>query len=131
MSDMPQSDAEWREKLSPEQYQILRKGDTERAFTGEYWDSKKQGTYKCAGCGSELFSSTTKYESGSGWPSFYQSLDPEKIEEVEDRAFGMVRTEIRCKNCKGHLGHLFDDGPNPTGLRYCVNSASIDLEEQA
>ncbi|MEA1902950.1 MAG: peptide-methionine (R)-S-oxide reductase MsrB, partial [Actinomycetota bacterium] len=130
MTDMPETDAQWREKLTPEQYQVLRQGGTERAFTGEHWDSKTQGTYKCAGCGAELFSSTTKFESGSGWPSFFQTLDPESIEEVDDRSFGMVRTEIRCRNCGGHLGHLFDDGPNPTGLRYCVNSASIDLEEK-
>jgi peptide-methionine (R)-S-oxide reductase len=129
MSDMPQTDTGWREKLSPEQYQVLRQGGTERAFSGKYWDAKMTGTYKCAGCGAELFSSDTKFESGSGWPSFYEALDPEKIDEVEDRSFGMTRTEIRCRNCGGHLGHLFDDGPNPTGLRYCVNSASLELEE--
>ncbi|HEX9762597.1 MAG TPA: peptide-methionine (R)-S-oxide reductase MsrB, partial [Acidimicrobiia bacterium] len=99
------------------------------AFTGKYWDSKKEGVYRCAGCGMELFSSDTKYESGSGWPSFYQPIDSDMIEEVDDRAFGMVRTEIRCSNCGGHLGHVFDDGPNPTGLRYCINSASLDLDE--
>ncbi len=129
-TDMPQTEADWRVKLSPEQFRILREGGTERAFTGEYWDTKAKGTYKCAGCGEELFSSETKYESGSGWPSFYQALDPDKIEEVEDRSFGMVRTEIRCANCGGHLGHVFEDGPNPTGLRYCVNSLSLDLEEE-
>ena len=130
MTDMPQTEAEWRVKLSPERFRILREGGTERAFTGEYWDSKATGTYKCAGCGEELFSSDTKFESGSGWPSFYQALDPDKIEEIEDRSYGMVRTEIRCANCGGHLGHVFDDGPNPTGLRYCVNSLSLDLDEQ-
>lgn len=129
-TDMPQTEAEWRVKLSPEQFRILREGGTERAFTGEYWDAKSKGRYKCAGCGEELFSSDTKYDSGSGWPSFYQALDPDKIEEVEDRSFGMVRTEIRCANCGGHLGHLFEDGPNPTGLRYCVNSVSLDLDEE-
>ena len=129
MTDMPQTEAEWRVKLSPERFRILREGGTERAFTGEYWDSKATGTYKCAGCGEELFSSDTKFESGSGWPSFYQALDPDKIEEVDDRSYGMVRTEIRCANCGGHLGHVFDDGPNPTGLRYCVNSLSLDLDE--
>lgn len=129
-TDIPQTEAEWRVKLSPEQFRILREGGTERAFTGDYWDTKSTGTYKCAGCGEELFSSQAKYESASGWPSFYQALDPDKIEEVEDRSFGMVRTEIRCANCGGHLGHVFDDGPNPTGLRYCVNSLSLDLEEE-
>lgn len=131
MSDVPNTDAEWREKLSPDQYQILRQGGTERAFTGKYWDSKADGTYKCAGCGTELFSSDTKYESGSGWPSFFKPMDPSTIDEVDDRSFGMVRTEIRCSNCGGHLGHVFSDGPQPTGLRYCVNSASLDLDEEA
>ncbi len=129
MSDMPKTESEWRAKLDPEQYQVLRQGATERAFTGKYWDAKTQGTYRCAGCGEKLFASDTKYESGSGWPSFYQPLDPDMIEEEEDRSYGMVRTEIKCANCGGHLGHLFDDGPNPTGLRYCVNSASLDLAE--
>lgn len=128
MKDTPKTEAEWRDKLTPEQYQVLRKSGTERAFTGEYWDSKTAGTYRCAGCGEELFSSDTKYESQSGWPSFYAPLNPEIIDEESDRAFGMVRTEVKCANCGGHLGHLFDDGPNPTGLRYCINSAALDLE---
>jgi len=128
MSDMPNTDSEWREKLDPDQYQVLRQGSTERAFTGKYWDSKKSGTYLCAGCGEKLFSSDTKFESNSGWPSFFQPLDPGMIDEEEDRSFGTTRTEIKCANCGGHLGHVFDDGPGPTGLRYCVNSASLDLE---
>lgn len=128
MTDMPNTEAEWRVKLDPEQFRVLRQGDTERAFTGKYWDSKAKGVYRCAGCGSELFSSETKFESGSGWPSFFQPIDPDTIDTEEDRSFGMVRTEIKCANCGGHLGHVFDDGPRPTGLRYCVNSASLELE---
>lgn len=128
MTDMPKTDAEWRVKLDPEQFRVLRQGETERAFTGKYWDTKTRGTYRCAGCGAELFSSDTKFESGSGWPSFYQPMDPDMVDEEEDRSFGMVRTEIKCSNCGGHLGHVFEDGPNPTGLRYCVNSASLELD---
>jgi len=128
MSDMPQTESEWRDKLSPDQYQVLRQGDTERAFTGKYWDSKESGIYRCAGCGEKLFASETKFESGSGWPSFFKPLDPAMVDEDQDRSFGMVRTEIKCANCGGHLGHVFDDGPGPDGLRYCVNSASLDLE---
>ncbi len=129
MTDMPQTESEWREKLSKEQYEVLRKGATERPFTGKYWDSKSEGVYRCAGCGEKLFSSDTKFESHSGWPSFFQPLAGDLLDEESDRSFGMVRTEIKCANCGGHLGHVFDDGPNPTGLRYCVNSASLDLEE--
>lgn len=128
MSEMPHNEAEWRDKLTSDQYQVLRQGGTERAFTGEYWDTKTQGTYRCAGCGEELFSSDTKFESQSGWPSFFQPLSPNTIEEKDDKTFGMVRTEIKCAKCGGHLGHVFDDGPNPTGLRYCINSASLDLD---
>lgn len=131
MTDMPQTETEWKEKLDPERYQVLRQGGTERPFTGEYWDSKAKGVYRCAGCGEKLFSSDTKYESHSGWPSFFQPLAEESIEEEDDRSYGMVRTEIKCANCGGHLGHVFDDGPDPTGLRYCVNSASLELEEDA
>lgn len=131
MTDTPKTEADWKAELSPEQYQVLRQGGTERAFTGKYWDNKSDGTYRCAGCGEQLFASDTKFESGSGWPSFFKPLNPEMIDEVSDRSFGMVRTEIRCNNCGGHLGHVFDDGPNPTGLRYCVNSASLDFDEDA
>ena len=129
MTDMAQTESEWREKLTPEQYQVLRQGGTERAFTGKYWDSKAKGVYRCAGCGEQLFSSDTKFESHSGWPSFFQPLGDNAVEEDVDQSYGMVRTEIKCANCGGHLGHVFDDGPNPTGLRYCVNSASLDLDE--
>jgi peptide-methionine (R)-S-oxide reductase len=122
------TDEEWRRELTPEQYQILRRKGTERAFTGKYHDTKMPGVYRCAGCGHELFSSDVKYDSGSGWPSFYQPIDTEGVEEHHDRSHGMVRTEVVCSRCGGHLGHVFDDGPAPTGLRYCINSASIDLD---
>ncbi|MBB3859741.1 peptide-methionine (R)-S-oxide reductase [Novosphingobium hassiacum] len=121
------SDAEWRERLSPEQYQVLRQGGTERAFTGAYEKNKAEGEYHCAGCGAPLFTSDTKYESGSGWPSFYAPVEGDAVEEVRDDTHGMVRTEVRCARCEGHLGHVFPDGPNPTGLRYCMNSASLDF----
>ncbi len=130
MSDLPTSDQEWRVRLDPEQFQVLRQGATERAFTGKYWNEHRAGTYRCAGCGTELFDSDTKFESGSGWPSFYQPMSGDRIEEEKDVSYGMVRTEIKCANCGGHLGHVFDDGPNPTGLRYCVNSASLELDER-
>jgi peptide-methionine (R)-S-oxide reductase len=122
------SEDEWRQELSPEQYQILRQKGTERPFTGEYNQEKRPGTYLCAACGNELFASAAKYDSGSGWPSFYRPVEEGSVETEEDRAFGMRRTEIRCARCDSHLGHVFPDGPRPTGLRYCVNSASLKLK---
>ncbi len=119
------SDEEWRRILTDEQYRILRQQGTERAFTGAYWDHHEDGVYVCAGCGQPLFDSTTKFESGSGWPSFYRPVDAKRVEEQRDLRFGMVRTEVHCSRCGGHLGHVFDDGPRPTGLRYCINSASL------
>ena len=122
------TDAEWRERLSPEQYQILRQHGTERAFTGAYETNKAAGVYACAGCGAPLFSSDTKYNSGSGWPSYTAPMDESAVDEYRDTSHGMVRTEVRCARCDGHLGHVFPDGPGPTGLRYCINSASLDFK---
>jgi peptide-methionine (R)-S-oxide reductase len=116
-----------RARLTPEQFIVTQQAGTERAFTGVYWDTKDAGTYRCIVCETPLFSSDTKYDSGSGWPSFYAALDPEKVTLVEDRAHGMVRTEARCATCGAHLGHVFDDGPRPTGERFCMNSASLDF----
>ena len=124
--NMPEE--EWRNRLSPEQYQVLRQGGTERAFTGLYWDNHDEGGYRCAGCGELLFDSATKFESGSGWPSFTAPADQEKVTLRHDESHGMVRTEVRCARCGGHLGHLFPDGPGPKGLRYCINSASLDFK---
>jgi peptide-methionine (R)-S-oxide reductase len=122
------SDDEWREKLSEEEYEVARCGGTERAFTGRYWNTKTPGTYHCVCCGAKLFDSETKYDSGTGWPSFYAPVAREAVAVREDRSFSMVRTEVLCAQCEAHLGHVFPDGPKPTGLRFCMNSASLKLE---
>lgn len=125
---MSTSDDEWKKKLDPERYRVLRGKGTEPPFTGKLLHNKEKGVYACAGCGAELFADDTKFDSGSGWPSFYDAIDPDRIEEIEDDSHGMRRLEIVCRNCKGHLGHVFPDGPRPTGLRYCVNSLSLDFK---
>jgi len=124
------SDIEWREKLSPEAYRVLREKGTERPFTGKYYSSKEKGTYLCKGCGSLLFSSETKFESGTGWPSFFQPIADGAVLAETDRSLGMIRTDVRCANCGGHLGHVFEDGPRPTGLRYCINSVSLEFNKE-
>jgi peptide-methionine (R)-S-oxide reductase len=129
--DVTKTDEEWRQELSPEQYAVLREAATERPFTGKYVQNHDDGTYRCAGCGAELFSSDTKFDSGTGWPSFWEPAAQENVELREDRTHGMVRTEVLCKRCGGHLGHVFDDGPRPTGLRYCMNSCALDFEPSA
>ena len=124
-----QDDEYWRDKLSPEEFQVCRNKGTEPAFSGEYWDTKQDGIYNCRCCGEPLFMSDTKFDSGCGWPSFFKPADAQVVEEHRDTTHGMIRTEVTCKKCGSHLGHVFEDGPNPTGLRYCINSLSVHLEE--
>lgn len=130
MYEIEKSDAQWKEELSDESYRIARKGGTERPFTGVYWNNKEPGVYRCVCCGARLFDSEQKYESGSGWPSFWKPLESQNIEEEQDNSLGMRRTEVRCSKCGAHLGHVFEDGPEPTGLRYCINSASLEFKER-
>ncbi len=125
--EITKSDEEWRQELSPEQYQVLRRAGTEPAFTGKYWDCHDDGVYRCAACGAELFDATTKFESGTGWPSFTEPMVADSVELKPDNSHGMRRTEVNCRRCGGHLGHVFDDGPGANGQRYCINSLSLDL----
>ncbi len=130
-NNIPQSENEWRQKLTPEEFDVMRNKGTERAFTGEYWDTTSDGTYVCRGCGQELFLSDTKYDAGCGWPSFYAPINNDTIESVPDNSFGMNRTEVRCRRCGTHLGHVFEDGPKEHGgARYCINSLSLKLKKK-
>lgn len=130
-SKINKTEQEWKNELTPEKYYVLREKGTERAYTGEFWNHFEDGVYKCSGCGEPLFSSETKFDSHCGWPSYFQPIDKSKIIYQEDRSHGMIRTEVMCARCGGHLGHVFDDGPQPTGLRYCINSVSLDFEKAA
>jgi peptide-methionine (R)-S-oxide reductase len=131
MNKIERTEQQWQQELTSEQYRVLRQKGTERPFSGAYWNHTDSGTYLCAGCGEPLFESDTKFDAGCGWPSFYQPLNPVAIEEARDTSHGMVRTEVHCAHCQGHLGHVFEDGPQPTGLRYCINSVSIQFQPES